>query len=92
MQWLIVPVVLAVLWWINLFPACPGFAYVILGVVYLIGAGISIAVEGASASSRRRDAEILSTIVYTQQILEQKNESLEYELSQIKRTLERMEK
>ncbi|EAQ9051876.1 hypothetical protein D8V62_23860 [Salmonella enterica] len=92
MQWLIVPVVLAVVWFLNLFPACPGFVYVILGVVYLVGAAISVAIETASAASRKRDAEILESIAYTQDILERKNENLELELRQLKRTIDQLDK
>ncbi|EMD5616206.1 hypothetical protein VRM59_004487 [Salmonella enterica] len=92
MQWLIVPVVLAVVWFLNLFPACPGFAYVILAVIYMVGVAITNAIEAASAASRRRDTEILESIAYTQDILERKNENLELELRQLKRTIDQLDK
>lgn len=84
MQWLIVPAVLAVLNYFNVFPSMPGFAYVILIVVYLIAAVLEAKLIDASKMQRERHAAILERLEMLENRIESKIDNAIQEIDDLK--------
>ncbi|EDD0902678.1 hypothetical protein GAV44_23290 [Salmonella enterica subsp. enterica serovar Newport] len=84
MQWLIVPAVLAVLSYFNVFPSMPGFAYVILIVVYLIAATLETKLIGISKAQRENHAAIMEKLDLIEMRLENKVDNVESEIRDLK--------
>ncbi|HEI4368091.1 TPA: hypothetical protein SI878_004398 [Salmonella enterica] len=84
MQWLIVPAVLAALAFFNIFPSMPGFAYVILIVIYLIAALLENHIKEAATASRYRENQILERLEQMENHLESKISDLQQEIEDLK--------
>ncbi|EDY6528093.1 hypothetical protein GQH18_002245 [Salmonella enterica] len=90
MQILIIPAILAVLWFLNLFP-CPGFVYVLLGAGYLFTGVLEKRLIDMSAVNRDRHIAIMERIENLEYQIENKVDNLAYEVEEIKRIAQRFE-
>ncbi|EEO4608497.1 hypothetical protein G6S93_004423 [Salmonella enterica] len=86
MQWLIVPAVLAVLWFFQITPA-PGYFYVLLGCMYLFVALLERRIIEASSESRHRDNAILAKLEEIESHLDRQMDNVSSDLDDIKYTL-----
>ncbi|EPV4171446.1 hypothetical protein ACV5Z5_004644 [Salmonella enterica subsp. enterica] len=84
MQWLIVPAVLASIWFFNLIPSCPGFAFVIIGFIYLIACHLENLIRQHAAASAARYAALVEKLEIMECHIEQKIDGLNAEIDDLK--------
>lgn len=90
MQIFIIPAILGVFWFLNLFP-CPGFVYVILGTGYLAIGLIETRLIDASAVQAQRHQQLLERLEVLEMQIENKVDNLAYEVEEIKRIAQRFQ-
>ena len=86
----IIPAVLAVFWFLNLFP-CPGFVYVLLGAGYLFTGVLEKRLIDMSAANRDRHSAIMERLEILEMQIENKVDNLAYEVEEIKRIAQRFQ-